>query len=52
MTGLEPRSPHAGMTGEQHGAHGGHQWMMIACCVPMLVIAHRARGQRGGEWQA
>ena len=20
-------------------AHGGHSWMMIACCVPMLVIA-------------
>jgi hypothetical protein len=19
--------------------HGGHGWMMIACCVPMLVIA-------------
>jgi hypothetical protein len=26
---------------QQHGAggHGGHGWMMIACCVPMLVIA-------------
>lgn len=23
-----------------HGGHGGHgHWMMIACCVPMLVIA-------------
>jgi hypothetical protein len=25
-----------------HGAnhrHGGHGWMMIACCIPMLVIA-------------
>ena len=22
-----------------HGGHGGHGWMMIACCVPMLVIA-------------
>jgi hypothetical protein len=21
-----------------HG-HGGHGWMMIACCIPMLVIA-------------
>jgi hypothetical protein len=19
--------------------HGGHGWMMIACCVPMLVVA-------------
>lgn len=22
----------------EHG-HGGHSWMMIACCIPMLVIA-------------
>ena len=24
-----------------HGGHGGHGhgWMMIACCIPMLVIA-------------
>lgn len=21
------------------GRQGGHSWMMIACCVPMLVIA-------------
>ena len=21
------------------GAHGGHGWMMIACCIPMIVIA-------------
>ncbi len=21
------------------GRHGGHGWMMIACCIPMLVIA-------------
>ena len=21
------------------GHHGGHGWMMIACCIPMLVIA-------------
>ena len=20
-------------------SHGGHSWMMIACCIPMLVIA-------------
>ena len=19
--------------------HGGHGWMMIACCIPMLIIA-------------
>lgn len=22
-----------------HSGHGGHGWMMIACCIPMLVIA-------------
>ena len=22
----------------QHG-HGGHGWMMVLCCIPMLVIA-------------
>jgi len=21
-----------------HG-HGGHRWMMIACCIPMLMLA-------------
>lgn len=21
-----------------HGLHGGHRWMMIACCIPMLVV--------------
>ena len=20
-------------------SHGGHSWMMIVCCIPMLVIA-------------
>lgn len=25
--------------GHDHTAHAGHHWMMIACCVPMLVIA-------------
>jgi hypothetical protein len=24
---------------ESHAGHGGHGWMMIACCIPMLVIA-------------
>ena len=23
----------------QHGGHSGHGWMMIICCIPMLVIA-------------
>ena len=21
------------------GHHGGHHWMMIACCIPMILIA-------------
>ena len=25
--------------GEDQSGHGGHKWMMMACCVPMLVIA-------------
>ena len=35
-----PHDQHAGHgrhTG--HDSHGGHSWMMIACCIPMLVIA-------------
>lgn len=23
----------------KRGGHGGHSWMMIACCIPMLAIA-------------
>ena len=37
--------PHAGhqhpTSGQDHdhgGGHGGHRWMMIACCIPMLVV--------------
>lgn len=30
-TGTDPRA--------QHQGHGGHGLMMIACCIPMLVIA-------------
>jgi len=36
--GLEPERS-AGLPVQNHGGHGGHKWMMIACCVPMLVIA-------------
>ncbi len=25
--------------GHDHGGHAGHSWMMMICCVPMLVIA-------------
>jgi len=31
-----PTTSHEDHTG--HGGHGGHRWMMIACCIPMLVI--------------
>ena len=24
---------------DDSGGHGGHGWMMIACCIPMLAIA-------------
>ena len=26
-------------TDSSHNGHGGHGWMMIACCIPMLTIA-------------
>ncbi|MHB8508340.1 MAG: hypothetical protein ACYDGR_06790 [Candidatus Dormibacteria bacterium] len=32
-TGVDQQSP------PKATAHGGHGWMMIACCIPMLVIA-------------
>lgn len=32
----------AGMTGPQR--HGGHRWMMIACCIPTLLMAVMMRG--------
>ncbi len=30
---------HAKLGHGGHGGHGGHRWMMIACCIPMLVVA-------------
>ena len=37
MTMLDDKS---GPQGHAHGeGQGGHRWMMIACCIPMLVIA-------------
>jgi hypothetical protein len=34
------RDPATGTPGTgPAGGHGGHSWMMIACCIPMLVIA-------------
>jgi hypothetical protein len=31
--------PAPGQGPQNHAGHGGHRWMMLACCVPMLVIA-------------
>ena len=28
-------NPHRG---QSHEGHGGHRWMMIACCIPMLLV--------------
>ena len=40
MTIHDPRAAtrHRAPGGHQH-RHGGHGWMMIACCIPMLIIA-------------
>lgn len=35
-----PHDPRTGLHDPNSGKkHGGHGWMMTACCVPMLVIA-------------
>lgn len=34
----DPRTSHEDHAGAP-GGHGGHGWMMIACCIPMLAIA-------------
>jgi len=34
----ETGSPDPSSDHQPHG-HGGHRWMMIACCIPMLLIA-------------
>ncbi len=46
MTEQHDHDGHAGrgmeeprMAEDDHGSRGGHGWMMIACCAPMLVIA-------------
>jgi hypothetical protein len=40
------------MTEQHNHGHGGHGWMMIACCIPMLVIAIAlvATGAVGVGW--
>ena len=37
----DEQSGQAGMSHEGDDAvtHGGHNWMMIACCIPMIIIA-------------
>ena len=37
-----PSDQHAGHLSDQHAgaaSRGGHSWMMITCCIPMLLIA-------------
>jgi hypothetical protein len=39
-TRLEDRNPKSQMSpAAKTSGHAGHSWMMIACCIPMLVIA-------------
>ena len=40
------------MTHDHHAGHGGHGWMMIACCIPMIaiVLALWATGIVGTGW--
>ena len=35
-----PSRDHSGHEGQAkgHEGHGGHHWMMMACCVPMIII--------------
>ena len=30
---------HTARDSASHAGHGAHHWMMIACCIPMIVIA-------------
>ena len=40
MTSLDDKPPtRSHDESEGHDGHGSHGWMMIACCIPMLVIA-------------
>jgi hypothetical protein len=36
MNELTPHPRHAGAP--VRGGHAGHGWMMLACCIPMLLI--------------
>ena len=35
----QPHTPPVGGQSGGHGGHAGHGWMMIACCIPMIVVA-------------
>ena len=41
---MSTQSPHTGhdrsvpRVGSAHGGHGAHRWMMIASCIPMLLV--------------
>ncbi len=39
MTEQPHTLPAGGHPSAGHGGHAGHSWMMIACCIPMIVIA-------------
>jgi len=34
-----PPTPTPMQTHHPDHGHGGHPWMMIACCIPMLILA-------------
>ncbi len=44
MTGRDldrnPAHEHSAHEGHEmgHSGHGGHHWMMMACCVPMVIV--------------
>ena len=39
MNAQHDHDPKDGRAQSQHQGHGGHGWMMIVCCIPMLLIA-------------
>ena len=39
MTNLNQRPPDASKHAHAHAGHRSHNFMMIACCFPMLIIA-------------
>ena len=39
MSAPHEHRPSLSEAAQKHGHGGHHGWMMIACCIPMLVIA-------------